>query len=91
MLSTAVWAGPRSGDAGIKLRVTAEQANVREKPDIVSAILQQFPEGATLEAERKEGEWYAVLLEKEGGGFVLGGRGLRPVHRRADCGEEAPG
>jgi len=72
LLSTAVWAGPRSGDAGIKLRVTAEQANVREKPDIVSAILQQFPEGATLEAERKEGEWYAVLVEKEGGGFVLG-------------------
>lgn len=72
LLSTAVWAGTGSGNAGIKLRVTAEQANVREKPDIVSAILQQFPEGATLEAERKEGEWYAVLVEKEGGGFVLG-------------------
>jgi opacity protein-like surface antigen len=61
-----------SPEGGIKLRVTAEQANVRERPDIVSAILQQFPEGATLEAERKEGEWYAVLVEKEGGGFVLG-------------------
>jgi hypothetical protein len=59
-------------DGGIKLRVTAEQANVREKPDIMSAILQQLPEGATLEAERKEGEWYAVLVEKEEGGFILG-------------------
>jgi opacity protein-like surface antigen len=58
--------------AGIKLRVAAEQANVREKPDITSPILQQLPEGATLEAERKEGEWYAVLVEKDEGGPVLG-------------------
>ena len=64
--STAAWS------EGIKLRVTAEQANVREKPDIMSAILQQLPEGATLEAERKDGEWYAVLVEKEEGGFILG-------------------
>lgn len=64
--ATAAWGGV------IKLRVTAEQANIREKPDIMSAILQQLPEGATLEAERKEGEWYAVLVEKEGGGFILG-------------------
>jgi opacity protein-like surface antigen len=62
----AVWGG------GIKLRVTAEQANIREKPDIMSAILQQLPEGATLEAERKEGEWFAVLVEKQEGGFILG-------------------
>ena len=57
---------------GIRLRVTAEQANVREKPDIMSAVLRQIPEGAILEAERKEGEWYALLVEKEGGGSSLG-------------------
>jgi opacity protein-like surface antigen len=67
VLSAAMaWSG------GIKLRVSAEQANIREKPDIMSAILQQLPEGATLEAERKEGEWYSVQLQKEEGGFVLG-------------------
>jgi hypothetical protein len=64
--------GATAWGGGIKLRVSAEQANIREKPDIMSAILQQLPEGATLEAERKEGEWYAVLVEKEGGGFILG-------------------
>lgn len=64
--AAAVWGG------GIKLRVAAEQANIREKPDIMSAILQQLPEGATLEAERKEGEWFAVLVEKQEGGFILG-------------------
>lgn len=58
--------------AGIKLRVTAEQANVRERADIMSPILEQFPEGAVLEAERKEGEWFAVLVERAEGGAVLG-------------------
>ncbi len=58
--------------ARIRLRVAAEQANVREKPDIMSPILKQLPLGATLEAERKEGEWYAVRVEKDEGGFVLG-------------------
>lgn len=65
-VAMAAWGG------GIKLRVTAEQANIREKPDIMSAILQQLPMGATFEAERKEGEWFALLVEKEEGGTTLG-------------------
>ncbi|MGB7294066.1 MAG: SH3 domain-containing protein [Candidatus Aminicenantales bacterium] len=60
------------GADGIKLRVAAEQANIREKPDITSPLLQQLPEGAILEAERKEGEWFAVLVEKAEGGAVIG-------------------
>lgn len=56
----------------IKLRVTAEQANIREKPDITSVILLQVQEGTILEAEKKEGEWYAVRIEQEGGGLILG-------------------
>lgn len=72
LLAVSARAGAAPDGQGIRLRVTAEQANVRERPDIVSTILRQFPEGATLEAERKEGEWYAVLVEKEGGGFILG-------------------
>lgn len=56
----------------IKLKVTAEQANIRERPDISSAILQQVPEGAVLEADYKQGEWFAVRVDKEGGGFVIG-------------------
>ena len=62
----AIWTG------AIKLRVTAEQANIRERPDITSAILQQLPQGTILEAERKEGEWYAVPVEKAEGGIILG-------------------
>ncbi len=55
-----------------KIKVAAEQANLREKPDIGSSIVQQVPEGTLLEADRKEGEWYFVRYALEDGG-VIGG------------------
>lgn len=55
-----------------KVKVIAEQANLREKPDIGSSIVQQIPEGAVLEADKKEGEWYFVRYALEDGG-VIGG------------------
>lgn len=55
-----------------KVKVTAEQANLREKPDIGSALVQQIPEGTVLEADRKEGEWFFVRFTLEDGG-VIGG------------------
>ena len=60
-----------SGQA-VKLKVTAEQANLREKPDIGSAVVQQIPEGTVLEADRKEGEWYLVRYTLEDGGVIAG-------------------
>ena len=56
----------------MKVKVTAEQANIREKPDIGSAIVQQIPEGTVLEADKKEGEWFFVRYTLEDGG-VIGG------------------
>jgi len=56
----------------MKVKVTAEQANLREKPDIGSGIVQQIPEGTVLEADRKEGEWFFVRYALEDGG-VIGG------------------
>jgi hypothetical protein len=56
----------------MKVKVTAEQANLREKPDIGSGIVQQIPEGTVLEADKKEGEWFFVRYTLEDGG-VLGG------------------
>jgi hypothetical protein len=56
----------------MKIKVTAEQANLREKPDIGSAIVQEIPEGAVLEADKKEGEWFFVRYTLEDGG-VIGG------------------
>lgn len=58
--------------APARVKVIAEQANLREKPDIGSSIVQQIPEGTVLEADRKEGEWYFVRYPLEDGG-VIGG------------------
>src|SRR5512146_1418814 len=55
-----------------RLKVTADQANLREKPDIGSSIVQAIPSGTVLEADRKEGEWYFVRYTLEDGG-VIGG------------------
>ena len=55
-----------------KLKVTAELANIRLKPDIASSIIRHFPEGAILEALSKEGEWYLVRLEPDEAGFASG-------------------
>ncbi|MCJ7681124.1 MAG: hypothetical protein MUP70_10400 [Candidatus Aminicenantes bacterium] len=58
----------------IKLKVVGELANVRIKADIGSLIIQQFPMGSLLEAVSKEGEWFQIRVEVEGGepltGFV---------------------
>jgi len=61
-----------SQKAPARVKVIAEQANLREKPDIGSSIVQQIPEGTVLEADRKEGEWYFVRYPLEDGG-VIGG------------------
>jgi len=77
LLILAVGAGllaapPGAQDRPTKLKITAEQANLREKPDIGSSIVQQIPEGTVVEADRKDGEWYFVRYTLEDGG-VIGG------------------
>lgn len=49
------------------LKVIAELANIREKPDIGSAILHQFPNGTPLEATEKTGDWYRIAFADENG------------------------
>jgi hypothetical protein len=68
----AVFAAQDSPARTFKIKVTAEQANLREKPDIGSAVVQQIPEGTVLEADRKEGEWYLVRYTLEDGGVIAG-------------------
>jgi hypothetical protein len=65
-------AGQEQQPAPVRLRVAADQANLRERPDIGSAIVQQIPEGTVLEAEKKEGEWYLVRYTLEDGGVMAG-------------------
>lgn len=57
----------RGQEFEIKLRVVAEQANIRSEPDIASIIIRQLSHGTILDSAGKEGEWYAVkLFPKEG-------------------------
>lgn len=65
-------APPGAQDRPTRIKITAEQANLREKPDIGSSIVQQIPEGVVVEADRKDGEWYFVRYTLEDGG-VIGG------------------
>ena len=57
----------------LRIRVVAEQANIRLSPDISSIIIKQVPLGTILESPGKTGEWYQVRLEekdKPADGFV---------------------
>jgi len=50
-----------------KLKVSAEQANIRRRPDIGSALVRQVPQGTILESGGKEGDWYQVRFKDEDG------------------------
>ena len=72
VLVLPVLAAQDAAGRAVKLRVSAEQANLREKPDIGSAVVQQIPQGTVLEADKKEGEWYLVRYTLEDGGVIAG-------------------
>jgi len=59
-------------NSSIKLKVTAEFANIRQKPSIGSPIVRQIPQGTFLEGISKEGEWYLVKLEPDESGTTSG-------------------
>jgi len=58
-------ATPTPGQAQTKLRVSAEIANIRQKPDIGSAIILQLPRDTILTAVSRQGDWYLVSLVTE--------------------------
>jgi opacity protein-like surface antigen len=72
LAGTALLATAQAPAPPMKIKVTAEQANLREKPDIGSGIVQQIPEGTILEADKKEGEWFFVRYALEDGGIIGG-------------------
>lgn len=59
-------------DPPSKVKVVAEQANIRIEPDIGSAIIFQAPQGSQLEAIKKEGEWYEVKFITDQGNISHG-------------------
>lgn len=63
---------PPLSSAAIKIRVVAEQANVRIRPDIGSPIITHLPQGTTLDSQGKEGDWFRVKVQSEEGETVTG-------------------
>lgn len=55
-----------------RLKVVSEQANIRLKPDIGSEMIWQVPQGSELEADRKEGEWFEVIVTRPDGSRLRG-------------------
>lgn len=74
LIMTLLWSGGAltGAAAPVKLKVTAELANIRVKPSIGSVIIRQFPQGAVLDALSKDGDWYLVKLEPDESGAVSG-------------------
>jgi hypothetical protein len=68
----ALTAAAAASPPPIKVKVTAELANIRLKPSIGSAIIRQIPEGEILEATKKEGEWYLVKIDPDETGTAAG-------------------
>lgn len=62
-----------SASSSSKVRVIAENANIRLKPDISSMIIAQVPLGSILEFTEKIGEWYLVNLPPDEKGFIVSG------------------
>jgi len=56
----------------IRLRVVADQANIRLDPDISSIIIRQVPKGTILNATEKKEDWFAVQLTSKQGAVVSG-------------------
>ena len=71
LLAAFLVAGPAAAQEKpaptFKIVVTAEQANIRDTPDIGSPIVQQLPEGSILEAEKRQGDWYMVRFTRDDG------------------------
>lgn len=56
----------------IKLKVVADQANIRLEPDISSIIIRQVPRGTILNATEKIEDWFTVQLMPKQGTAVSG-------------------
>jgi hypothetical protein len=72
LLLFALTQSGRGQESKLKLRVVAEQANIRLEPDIASIIIRQLSQGTILESAGKEGEWYAVEFTSKEGTTVSG-------------------
>jgi len=57
----------------VKLKVMAEKANIRLKPDLQSMVIETVIGGMILESEEQVDEWFKVSLPPDESGHVISG------------------
>jgi len=57
----------------VKVKVIAEKANIRLKPDLQSMVIETASLGAILESEEQVGEWFKVSLPPDEKGYIVTG------------------
>lgn len=56
----------------IKIKIVAENASIRFKPDIMSDVIETVPVGKEFEAEEKIGEWFKIKFSSRLGVLITG-------------------
>lgn len=56
-----------------KIKVKVQTANIHQKPDFKSQVINHVPSGTVLDLRGKEGKWYQVHLASDKEGIVLSG------------------
>jgi len=59
--------------ADLKVKVTAQEADIMLRPNVNSKIIAKVTFGTVLESDLKEGKWYRVNLHPDESGFVISG------------------
>ena len=54
----------------IKIQVIVQKANVRANPDLKSEVITQVSLGTVLTSDKKEGNWYRVILPPDENGIL---------------------
>lgn len=54
----------------LKVNIIAQEADIREGPDVESKLMGQAPRGTVLEAAEKLGPWYKVAVAANVSGFI---------------------
>jgi len=72
LMCAGIALGSLAQESSLKLKVVTDQANIRKEPDIGSPIIHVAPQGAVLEGESQEGEWYRVRFISDRGQATTG-------------------
>ena len=72
LMCAGIALGGLAQESPLKLKVVTDQANIRKEPDIGSPIIHMAPQGAVLEGESHEGEWYRVRFISDRGQAPIG-------------------